>query len=414
MNKKAQDEIFLIGSLLIPVLIFIIALIVLYTNIAPLFVSNVLVFVYTRDTGVLTEVAYSMPDDIIFRYKGPLECKDLGGLMQCPRGDSVIEMENPLLTVYDLTSKADPTLRDSICERVPFYSQNNITWQFIGDQGKHEFNDPPSVWSVSANRLDYLMMESNLEMPFHDDSVEISKKRRELFDSLSADDSHISNMQDVVGAAISSCKNRQDIDLDYTNIPHYRLYSSVDDNPDSDLLCVQKFSIDPLQCDYDNEQDCVDANSCSWKNLECVPLGSGGSNVDIIDYKLIELAEPYEFINVTCFNFAELEEITDCTFDFKEIEDIRQTFSKDNKAFNTDCSHKDKDNGLIDLTFFTPKYSGTMKQTIHFIYDFDEDPSTNDIFIKSTFWPTSQQLKRAKDDHETVKWVISGGNEGRC
>ena len=213
-----------------------------------------------------------------------------------------------------------------------------------------------------------------------------------MFDSISLDTSYVSNIQDVIGAAIYACKDREQVDLNYTNLPHYKIHN------DGKSVCVQKFSFDPLQCSYDDQQDCEDAHSCAWDNtLGCKPICVvGGGDIQCERFALVGyyLPQGYDFINITCFDFAELEEITDCTFNF------------DSLLFNTDCSG-------VDLTFYTPKYPGTMKQTIHFTFNNDGDPSTNDVFINSTFYPSSKQKERAERD-KTIMFGETRTFTGRC
>lgn len=417
--KKSQEEIFLIASLLIPVIVFGLVMTILYMNFQPQFEAQKIMAVFVHDIGILTESAYAMPDNVIFRYTGPIDCDydNTKSMLICNIGNQALEIGKPEIKYFSIQSKTNTETRKIACENMPYYGTVEFDWKFKGEKDGSAKECTPASWYFAADYQDVSMRDRTLELNVAEDmdAIEIEKKRTEFYDTIDnigASKFRNANIQDVVAMALKTCRDKQPQSMSIIYLPNYLPTADYDSN----TFCISKISYNPndqsrVVYTYKDQDETVFTKS--WRDISCFDFSKeaiGGEVPEIVDCEFIldrevnfkgeNDADGISKYDSTPYDAGPTEDYNQFAEEFWHIQDSRKTiggvlglgdrvlvrqkkiqYLTDSGPIargiyfpESDDSCKSKHFGLVD---YISKYSTTMTQVITFEYSEETVDVTN-------------------------------------
>jgi hypothetical protein len=248
--KKAQVDVALtIGSIIVPLAALFGALIFAWAMIGPIGDAGKLAAVIAHDVSVLSDVAYSVPDNIKIMYRPPTLCGfDYGAtgkksIISCLSG--YMNITTSMLKVGVEKTKIDGETTD-----FPFYLQSTLIAE-IPEEDAAQLQNPP--FSVSyrsfANIKDKGLTMSGGILLEVDDAVIIQKQHFGLYDTLYVTTTSLAKgdtdfLYKIVATALDSCSSLSNVTTQTQIAP--RFYSLTQSG---NTLCVNRTLIDPLKPD---------------------------------------------------------------------------------------------------------------------------------------------------------------------
>lgn len=294
--KKGQEEIFLIASLLIPVIVFGLVMTILYMNFQPQFEAQKIMAVFVHDIGILTESAYAMPDNVIFRYTGPIDCDydKIKSRLVCNIGNQALEIDKPEIEYFNIQSKTNIETRKIACEEMPYYGSVKFDWGFKDVNEVVAKDCTPATWYFAADYQDVSMKDKTLELDIAEDmdAIEIEKKRTEFYDTIDkvgARTTRNANIQDVVAMALKACRDKELQSMSIIYLPNYLPTADYDSN----IFCISKVSYHPndlRRIIYTYEDQDGNPFTKVWRDISCFDFSKeslGGEVPDIVDCDFI-------------------------------------------------------------------------------------------------------------------------------
>lgn len=249
VNRKSQVDVALtIGSIIVPIGAIFGALIFAWAMIGPINDAAKLAAVISYDVATLSDVAYSVPDDIRIRYIPPTECNlvDRTGSENFPQlgQDDYLNCLNGFMNITGFGYKIDVRKTETIShDKIDFmYSLESTIAvaldpsKVVDDEGKPI--DQPFIVSYPAfgNMKDLGILNAGSRAPLKvDGGVIIEKRRPNLYDTLYSV-ARPDPMQEIIEKSFSACNTESDISNLFIVIPQNYYFNRLS----ATELCLMK------------------------------------------------------------------------------------------------------------------------------------------------------------------------------